>query len=51
MKDRKSENKDLAKDALEKSLGEGLEESDEIVRLFIEKYGDPGDWVGNENDM
>ena len=45
-----SDKKDLAKDALEKSLEEGLEESDEIVKLFIEKYGDPGAWVGNEND-
>ena len=50
MKDRKAENKDLEKEALEKSLEEGLKESDEIVRLFIEKYGDPGDWLGNEND-
>jgi hypothetical protein len=47
MKDRKPKNKDLAKDALEKSLEEGLEESDEIVKLFIEKYGDPGDWTDN----
>ena len=45
-----SDKRDLAKDALEKSLEEGLEESDEIVKLFIEKYGDPGDWLGNEND-
>ncbi len=42
-----SDKKDLAKEALEKSLEEGLEESDEIVRLFIEKYGDPGDWTDN----
>ena len=38
------EKKEFDKEALEKSLEEGLEEADEIVRMFIEKYGDPGNW-------
>ena len=42
------EKKDLEKEALEKCLEKGLEEADEIVRLFIEKYGDPGEQFEDE---